>query len=348
MNVVFAGGGTGGHIYPAIALADALGDDARVTFVGTKDRLETTIVPRAGYPLRTISAHPMTRLVSPLVNAKGVAQSIALLRAVKPDIVIATGGYVCFPLVAAARVPGVTKWRVPIALLEPNAVPGLTNRLLAPFVDETWGFGTTGVPVRAALHALPPRADACARLGLDPQKKTLLAVGGSQGARSINAALVRMALDGGISAGWQLLLIAGAAHLEQSAAALAGVPNARVLPYCDAMEDAYAVADLAVARAGAMTLAELAATGVPAILVPYPFAAADHQTANARAVEATGAAVVVADADIAKRLPAIFAEATSPTRFAALGAAAARLRGNDATAAIVARIRALVSRKHGT
>ncbi len=345
MNIVFAGGGTGGHIYPAIAVADALAGEATCSFVGTADRLETMIVPKAGYPLYTVAARPLSGIASPFINAKGLAQSVALLRRLKPDIVIATGGYVCFPLVVAARVPGVTRWHVPIALLEPNAVAGLTNRLLRPFVDETWGFGSTGVPVRAALRNLPSRTDAAARLGLDATKQTLLVVGGSQGARSINGALVQMALSGGIPSGWQLLLIAGTTQAPEIQNALARVPNAHVLAYCDAMADAYAVADLAIARAGAMTLAELAATGVPAILVPYPYAAADHQTANAKVVAAGGAAILLADTEVAERLPAVFASVTASARLGAMRAAAASGHDEDATAAIVARIRALVSRR---
>ncbi|MDQ2991993.1 MAG: UDP-N-acetylglucosamine--N-acetylmuramyl-(pentapeptide) pyrophosphoryl-undecaprenol N-acetylglucosamine transferase [Candidatus Eremiobacteraeota bacterium] len=344
MNVVFAGGGTGGHLYPAIAVADALKHDATVSFVGTADRLEATIVPNAGYPLYTIAARPLTGAASPFVNAKGIAQSIGLLRRLRPDIVIATGGYVCFPLVTAARIPGITKWHVPIALLEPNAVPGLTNRLLTPMVDEVWNATNTGVPVRASLRALPTRADAAERLGLDPSRQTLLVVGGSQGARSINGAVINLALSGGVPAGWQLLLIAGRTNAADATIALARVPNARVLPYLDDMADAYAVADLVLARAGAMTIAELAAVRLPAILVPYPHAAADHQTANARAVAATGAAVLLPDAELVARLPAVFAETLAPARFERLRAAATALDPGDAVAAIVARIRALVSR----
>ena len=344
MNVVFAGGGTGGHLYPAIALADALRAEATVSFVGAADRLEATIVPKAGYPLFTIAARPLTGIASPFVNAKGVAQSVALLRRLRPDIVIATGGYVCFPLVTAARIPGVTKWHVPIALLEPNAVPGLTNRLLAPMVDEVWNAENTGVPVRASLRSLPARDAAAARLGVDPARKTLLVVGGSQGARSINGAVANLALSGGVPPDWQLLLIAGRTNAADVASALARVPNARVLPYLDDMADAYAVADLVLARAGAMTVAELAAVRLPAILVPYPHAAADHQTANARAVERSGAAVLLPDDALVARLPAVLAETLAPARFAALRASATALDPGDAVAAIVARIRALVSR----
>ncbi|MBV8489036.1 MAG: glycosyltransferase, partial [Candidatus Eremiobacteraeota bacterium] len=222
MNVVFAGGGTGGHLYPAIAIADEMaGRGATVSFVGTADRLEATIVPKAGYRLETISAAPLSRRVSislasgALANLFGTLQSFGVLRRLRPDVVVATGGYVSFPLVLAARVLrtfGLS--RAAIALLEPNARPGLTNRLLAPLVDEVWGafaqadprfkgkYVRTGIPVRASLRALPPRDAAVARLGLNPSRKTLLAMGGSQGARTINDALAVLVKSDGLPPGW--------------------------------------------------------------------------------------------------------------------------------------------------
>ncbi|MGA8534952.1 MAG: UDP-N-acetylglucosamine--N-acetylmuramyl-(pentapeptide) pyrophosphoryl-undecaprenol N-acetylglucosamine transferase, partial [Candidatus Tumulicola sp.] len=143
LRVVFAAGGTGGHLYPAIAIADALRDRATVTFVGTADRLETTIVPRAGYTLCTIASRPLRRKLSldlfatVALNATGVLQSLLLLQRLQPDMLVATGGYVCFPVVIAARTLRFLRLsKVAIALLEPNAKPGLTNRLLAPQADE--------------------------------------------------------------------------------------------------------------------------------------------------------------------------------------------------------------------
>ena len=147
MNVVFAGGGTGGHLYPAIAIADELRQrGAQVEFVGTAGRLESTIVPKCGYELHLIAARPLARRFDPSVvttfgaTVAGTVQSLFLLRKLRPDAVIATGGYVCFPLILAARMlRGLRALRGPIALFEPNARPGLTNRLLAPMVDEVWG-----------------------------------------------------------------------------------------------------------------------------------------------------------------------------------------------------------------
>ena len=176
LNVVFTGGGTGGHLYPAIAIAQALGERANVTFIGAADRLEATIVPNAGYPLITVKSAPAKRAYA---NLPGVFEAMSALRRLRPDIVIATGGYVSLPVVLAARILRQFKRiHATIALLEPNARPGLTNRLLAPLVDEVWGafpggdprfagkYVQTGIPVRASLRTLPSRDAAIERLGL--------------------------------------------------------------------------------------------------------------------------------------------------------------------------------------
>ncbi|MGC1381199.1 MAG: UDP-N-acetylglucosamine--N-acetylmuramyl-(pentapeptide) pyrophosphoryl-undecaprenol N-acetylglucosamine transferase [Candidatus Baltobacteraceae bacterium] len=359
MTVVFAGGGTGGHLYPAIAIADALRERrARIAFVGTADRLEATIVPKAGYQLYTIASRALPRRPSfdfvrtIAANVKGTLQSLRLLALARPDLVIATGGYVAFPVALAARIRRLTRRSTaPIVLLEPNAAPGLTNRLLGPIVDEVWNVFGAGVPIRAALRELPPRHEALARLGLDPACKTLVAVGGSQGARAINNALVAMTAEHRLPPGWQLLHLTGRDEYERVRAALERLDgDARkrhmALAYLDEMADAYAAADLMVARAGASTLGELAAVGKPAILVPYPFATQRHQTENASRFEKAGAAVVVTDRDLeAGALPALLARTMEPQRLAALSEGARRLTGSDPLVEILARIDALVPRR---
>lgn len=367
MNILFAGGGTGGHVYPAIAIADALrvlrpaGHDT-ISFVGTRDRIEATIVPKAGYRFASILAKPMARtlssgtVISPFANAIGIVQSLRLLSKLKTDIIVATGGYVCFPLVVAAHIlRSLKKLDAPIALLEPNARPGLTNRLLAPMVDEVWGathdvdshfvgkYVRTGIPVRASMRDLPHRAEAIARLGLDQARLTLLAMGGSLGATRINDAIAWFAKNG-VPDGWQVLSIAGARDAQRMRAQCAANPLVHVVGYVDDPADAYAVADLVLARAGASTLAELAAVGAGAILVPYPFAADDHQEANARAIEATGAAVVVRDAELdGPRLAKLFSG--DGLRLDRVRQAARSSAGPDATVAITARIEALLARR---
>jgi UDP-N-acetylglucosamine--N-acetylmuramyl-(pentapeptide) pyrophosphoryl-undecaprenol N-acetylglucosamine transferase len=364
VNVVFTGGGTGGHLYPAIAIAQALGDRAQVTFIGTADRLEATIVPQAGYTLATVRSRPLTRkpsldlIATAFANARGTLQAMRLLARLKPDLVIATGGYVCFPVVLAARaLRALGRSHVAIALLEPNARPGLTNRLLAPLVDEVWGafpnadprfagkYVHTGIPVRASLRALPSREAAIARLGLSSKRSTLLAMGGSQGARSINDALTVLLKNDGLPAGWQLIHVTGEKEYDRVRAAL-GREEGALRAYLHDVADAYAAADLVLARAGASTLGELAATGKAAILVPYPHAAEDHQRANAAVVAGAGAAVVVDDRELfAGKLRAILADVVQPSRLAELRAAAERGLALDPIATILNRVEALGARK---
>jgi UDP-N-acetylglucosamine--N-acetylmuramyl-(pentapeptide) pyrophosphoryl-undecaprenol N-acetylglucosamine transferase len=358
LNVVFAGGGTGGHVYPAIAIAQALGDRANVTFIGAADRLEAKIVPAAGYPLITVLSAPRAR---PFINVVGVFQALGALQRLRPDIVIATGGYVCLPVVLAARL-----LRRKIALLEPNAHPGLTNRMVAPMVDEVWGafaqadkrfankYVHTGIPVRASLRSLPARDAALERLGLSTKRSTLLAMGGSQGARSINDALTSLVKSDGLPEGWQLIHVTGEQEYDRVKAALSIGPSTSlryarddtVRPYLNDVTDAYAAADLVLARAGASTLGELAATGRPAILVPYPHAAEDHQRANATMLAQAGAAVVVDDRELlAGKLRGVLADVTKPSRLAGLRAAAERGRAPDPLATILARVDVLTMRK---
>ncbi|MHB8177966.1 MAG: undecaprenyldiphospho-muramoylpentapeptide beta-N-acetylglucosaminyltransferase [Vulcanimicrobiaceae bacterium] len=364
MRVIFAGGGTGGHLYPAIAIADALGKSAEITFIGTADRLEAQIVPAAGYRLLTVTAAPLQRgpslgsLRGLAANVGGVTAAMRLIGELRPDIVIATGGYVSVPVVVAARIRRWLGMPVALALLEPNALAGLSNTLLAPLVDEVWGaaftraravrarFVVTGVPVRSALAALPSREAAARRLGLDPSLRTVLVLGGSQGARSLNELVVAFLSASLLPSGWQVLLVAGerdGARLEGLTAHLGAA--VRVVGYLPEMADAYAVADLAVARAGASTLAEFVAVGLPSILVPYPYAARDHQMANARALASAGAAVVVEDAQFdAPRLAREFAALLEADRLQTMGSAARSLGRADPTALILARIEALIKR----
>ncbi len=355
MTVVFAGGGTGGHLYPAIAIADALrARSASVAFIGAADRLEATIVPKAGYPLYTIAGRSLPRRLSLDIfrtiaaNAKGIIQSLRLLAAQRPDLVIATGGYVCFPVALAARIRRLTRSsRAPLILLEPNAAPGLTNRLLAPIVDEVW----RSIPIRASLRSLPARSEAMTRLGLVPSLRTLVAMGGSQGAVTINDAVLGLIAADALPPGWQLLHLTGERDYERVAAtqrARAAVSDARYAarPYLDDMADAYAAADLVLTRAGASTLGELAALGKPAILVPYPFAAEGHQEANAAHFVSAEAAVLLTDRELqGGDLPSLLAATLQPQRLTELTENAQRLKGSDPLTTILARIESLVPRK---
>lgn len=353
MTVVFAGGGTGGHLYPAIAIADAVRQRGTTSiFVGTAGRLESSIVPRAGYTLYTIASQPLPRRMSTAFigsgarNALGIVQSVRLLRRLQPQLVIATGGYVCFPVAVAARLLrefGALK--APIVLLEPNVSPGVTTRVLAPIVDEIWGecggfvkkmrakCRATGVPVRYRRVSLPRREEAAARLGLDAALKTLVVIGGSQGARSINDAVTELAGTSHLPS-WQILLISGASDYDRVRERAVATQRLRVVPYLDDMADAYAIATAVVARAGASTLAELRALAIPAVLVPYPHATEAHQDENARRFAAEAAAVVLNDHELrADRLArAVVETATQSERTVAADPLAAILERIDALA----------------
>ncbi len=366
MRVAFAGGGTGGHLYPAIAIADALRDRATILFIGSRTGIENTLVPAAGYELAVIESRPLQRgsslgaLQTVAANAVGIAQGMKVLRSFLPDIVIATGGYAGFPAMAAARTLRPFGMRARLALLEPNAQPGLANRLLAPLVDEVWGafpdgdpvFGRkyvyTGVPVRSSLLHPNNRIEAARRIGLDPARRTILAMGGSQGARTINEAIAALVTRRALPADWQVLHICGERDYEYMQAAERtpfGENRVVLVPYLRDMADAYALCDLAIARAGASTLGELAALGIPAMLVPYPFAAEDHQAHNARKLADRGAAVVIEDRALdADSLWWTLREVMQTDRLNEMRAAARAFSNRDPVATILARVEALVAK----
>lgn len=312
---VFAGGGTGGHLYPAIALAEELrrqAPDAQVVFVGTPRGLEATVLPRLGWPLHMIAVRGMRRrlapsnLLVPVRAAASLAQSVALLRRLKPAAVIGTGGYVSGPVMVAAWLLG-----LPRLIQEQNVRPGATTLLLARIVHEVHVSYQESIPffrnpdkVRLSgnpVRSRPPeltQEQARAELGLDPRRKTVLVFGGSQGARRINEAFLG-ALPA-LVAKPDVQLIWGTGNADfarvKEAAARFG-ERVLVRAYIDNMYTAYRASNLAVCRAGAITLAELQLFGLPALLVPYPFAAAQHQEWNARTLAQHGAARVVLDSD---------------------------------------------------
>ncbi|MBV8688828.1 MAG: undecaprenyldiphospho-muramoylpentapeptide beta-N-acetylglucosaminyltransferase [Candidatus Eremiobacteraeota bacterium] len=369
MRVSFAGGGTGGHLYPAIAIADALiergklrAQPVEVEFFGTRDRLEARIVPAAGYPLHFVAAASLagrgifSAVRAAFVNAVGVLSAILLLLKHKPLLLIASGGYVCFPVVAAAKsLRAVRLLTTPIVLLEINAQPGLTNRALAPLVDEVWGafdatprkftgkYYATGVPIRRSLQALPDREIAAHRLGIDPLKRTLLVMGGSQGARSINDAVLALMQGGTFPQGWQVLHISGEADFQRVSTLYQQHPIAgKVFPFLAVPADAYACADAVLARAGAATLAELAIVGLPAILVPYPHASEDHQRVNAQQFVTAGGATMIEDGNLsAETLSAALAKLIEPQTLQRMAEATRALGKPNAIDSIIDRVHAL-------
>ncbi len=368
LRVAFTGGGTGGHIYPALGIDDALRAEFapeayEPQFFGSAGGLEADLV--SGMPLTFVPSAPLQRKLSfgtlrtVVRNLWGIAVALVALSRFRPLIVIATGGYVCFPVVVAARILSLLRI-VPcgIALLEINVYPGLTNRLLAPLVDEVWityeasaaAFGRkavrTGAPTRASLRARALPALARERLELDPAAQTIVAMGGSQGARSINEAIAALVTRRSIGTERQVLHICGKRDYEYMRGeerTPAEGNHVRLLAYLDDPADAYGAADIVVARAGASTLAELAVTGTAAILIPYPHAAEDHQTRNAAYFVERGAAVILRDADLdPDNLWWTLRDCLEPVRLQTMRAAAAGLAPADAGGAIVARIERLI------
>jgi UDP-N-acetylglucosamine--N-acetylmuramyl-(pentapeptide) pyrophosphoryl-undecaprenol N-acetylglucosamine transferase len=357
LSVVLAGGGTAGHVEPALAVADALRADvpaARITLLGTAAGLEARLVPARGYSLATIPRVPLPRRLTPellRVPARlrgAVREAGAVLDREAADVVVGFGGYVALPAYLAAR-----RRRLPIVVHEANPLPGLANRVgarLTRHVAVSWPdtklahAELTGIPLRPAILELDRAAErdaARAAYGLDPDRPTLLVFGGSQGARRINEALVAAApaLTG---AGIQVLHATGAAGHDAVLAALpADLPAPYVvLPYLERMQSAYAAADLALCRSGALTCAELAAVGLPAAFVPLPIGNGEQRLNAAPAVDA-GAALLVADADLTPAWVTreVGAVLTDPARLAAMaeGAtlAAARTGHRQAAEAIV-------------
>jgi UDP-N-acetylglucosamine--N-acetylmuramyl-(pentapeptide) pyrophosphoryl-undecaprenol N-acetylglucosamine transferase len=321
--VVIAGGGTAGHVFPALALARRLrAGGADVTFAGTPEGPEARLAVAEGFGFTAVEARPFPREVSagalraPLAAARGVRACRPLVEGA--DVVVGMGGYVSVPPVLAAFAA-----RRPVVLHEQNAVVGLANRLFArwarriglSFAEAASALPrraravVTGNPVREEIVAVRERRDALAAqawdaLGLEPGRRTVLVFGGSQGARRLDeatAGAARLLEDRG---DLQFLVLTGEAHrgVVEEAEGAGGRLRVRALPFLERMELAYAVADLVVARAGASSIAEITVCGLPAILVPYPHATADHQEANARAVERAGAAVVVRDVELTPRV----------------------------------------------
>lgn len=331
-SVVVAGGGSAGHIEPALALADAvrrLCPDARITALGTGRGLDTTLIPARGYRLELIPPVPLPRRPSAdLLRLPGrvrdaVARVRRVLVAVDADVVVGFGGYVALPAYLGAR------GRVPIVVHEANARAGLANKVGARFAARVVaavpgsglaGAQVLGIPLRRAVTTLDRpalRAQARARFGLPDQGPVLLVFGGSQGARTLNAA-VAAALPGLLAAGIAVLHAHG-----RGGAPAPPAPGYVPLPYIDDMHMAYAAADAVLGRAGAMTVAEVSAVGLPAVYVPLPHGNGE-QALNAAPVVAAGGGVLVDDGELTgdRALAELVPLLTDPARLATMGRAA--------------------------
>jgi UDP-N-acetylglucosamine--N-acetylmuramyl-(pentapeptide) pyrophosphoryl-undecaprenol N-acetylglucosamine transferase len=360
VKVLIAGGGTGGHVYPGIAVAEELRrlyPDTTVLFVGGRRGVESHAVPEAGFKIRFVMTRGFPRRAwwrwpgAVIANVIGFAQSLWLVLTERPNVVLGTGGYVSGPISMAAVLLG-----RPLLLQEQNSIPGLANRWLARIADEVHlsfteargYFGrkdnlkVTGNPVRAFILG-GDRATALQEFALADGRPTVFVFGGSRGAHRINEAAIdaMRRLKGRVDV--QFILQTGAQDFDGSRATVESEQlPARVVPYLRQIHLAYAVADLVVCRSGAMTLAEIAACGTPAILVPYPYAAHNHQEVNARNLVERGAASLILDRELtgerlAKEIAHLLADRQTLRRMSAHARTFARLDAAERLARSLAR-----------
>ncbi|MDZ7695179.1 MAG: undecaprenyldiphospho-muramoylpentapeptide beta-N-acetylglucosaminyltransferase [Balneolaceae bacterium] len=315
-----AAGGTGGHVYPAIAIADAIKQQvprAEILFVGTKDHMEWRVVPKAGYNIKGIWISGFHRrltlknLMFPVKLTISLMQSLGIITKFDPHIVISCGGYVAGPIGWVASKRGYT-----LVIQEQNSYPGVTNRLLGKnaeliftaFEDANQYFPeqktkVTGNPTRSELteadHEVAYKA-----FGFDPQQRTMLVLGGSGGARSINEAMAANIKKLHHEQKLQIIWQCGSTYFDKYRNEVDEdrLPNLKLIDFLQNMDQAYAVADLVVSRAGALSCSELALTGKPSILAPSPNVAGDHQTKNARSMADAGAAILAKDAELKSTL----------------------------------------------
>lgn len=319
IRVLVSGGGTGGHIFPAVSIANAVRRryaDAEILFVGALGRMEMERVPAAGYeiiglPVAGFDRKRLWRNFAVIMKLlKSMRRASKVLREFKPDVAVGVGGYASGPMLKAAQKKG-----IPTILQEQNSYAGVTNKLLAKKakticvayegMDRFFPADRiilTGNPVRYEIaNAEGTRREAKEKLGLDPERRLVLVVGGSLGARTINESIIA-SIDKIASSGAYVMLQTGKLYAEECQKAVEGRDDVTATPFISDMATAYRAADLVVARAGAGTISELQLLGVPAILVPSPNVAEDHQRKNAQALVDRQAAEMVLDADAREKL----------------------------------------------
>ncbi len=348
LHILLAGGGTGGHIFPAIAIANAIKKqrpDAEILFVGAKGKMEMEKVPQAGYEIKGLDIAGFNRssliknIGLPFKLVKSFIQVRSIINSFQPDAVIGVGGYSSFPVLRFAQSKG-----IPTFIHESNSFAGKSNILLGKKATKVFVASDgmekffpaskliiTGNPVRAAIaHSNITREEGLKFFGLNADKKTVLVVGGSLGAKSINEAI-----DAGIDEfeqnNLQLIWQTGKPYAAQAKARANGKANVWVNDFIKEMENAYAAADVVISRAGAMAIAEICLVAKPAVFVPYPHAAEDHQTVNAQHLVQKNAGLMVKDSEAKEKLvSSIIALATDETKQIELKQQIAKLGKRDA------------------
>ncbi|MCQ2271208.1 MAG: undecaprenyldiphospho-muramoylpentapeptide beta-N-acetylglucosaminyltransferase [Bacteroidales bacterium] len=322
---IISGGGTGGHIFPALAIANGIKKavpDAEILFIGANGKMEMKRVPEAGYRIEGLDVYGINRSISPRAIVSNLKLPFILMRTMRrakqiisnfnPDMAIGVGGFASGPALKAANSLG-----IPTLLQEQNSYPGVTNKILAPNAKKICvaydglekyfpaeKIVMTGNPVRAEIVNIERKNDkAYSFFGFSKEKKTILVVGGSLGAKTINQCMEK-GLDELEKMNVQLIWQTGESYYKTISPELLARQNERIkiMPFIKNMSDAYSIADVIVSRAGALAIAELCIVGVPTILVPFPFAAEDHQTKNAQALVDKNAALMISDANAGAQL----------------------------------------------
>ena len=324
MKVIIAAAGTGGHINPGIAIANKIMNeekDSEIIFIGTNRGLENDLVPRAGYELKTIEAYGLSKKISidnikkMIKTYKGIGQAKNIVRDFKPDIVIGTGGYICGPTILAAM-----KYKIPTLLHESNAFPGKAVQMLSKKVDAVLvGFEdakksllnaknviVTGTPIKIKKieFSISEKNKILNSIGLNAFKPVVLVFGGSQGAKKINDSMLEI-IQKKLNNNYQIIWAAGPKQYDILKQDLASknvnvdkIENVKILPYIYNMEEVMNVADLIVARSGAMTVSEISNLGKPAIFIPLPNVSNNHQMYNAKVLEKAGSAYILNDNEL--------------------------------------------------
>lgn len=326
MKIIIAGGGTAGHINPGIAIAKYIKSkhpEAEILFIGTGKGLEKELVPREGFRIEFIKARGLNRKISLDIFLtlkdllSGYSEAKRIIKTYKPDVVIGTGGYVCLPVVTVA-----SRLKIPTLIHEANAFPGIANRILGRIVDivavsfkETEKYFRaservvfTGNPVRGEILSTS-REDARIAKNIGHDEILVLVLGGSRGALKINESITDMIINRKGCVPFRLIFATGQVQyetvktkLEQNDLKLQGLQNIEIYPYIYDIPKVMAACDLVVSRAGAITVSEITAVGVPSILIPFPHATENHQECNARTLERQGAAIVVLEKDLSGKI----------------------------------------------
>jgi len=349
-TIVISGGGTGGHVYPAIGIANALcklKNNLRIVFVGTKERLESRVVPQYGFEFITIPVAGFPRKLTlrwiPVIYKliSGLLKSLKILHRLKPVAVVGTGGYVSGPVLFSAVL-----MHIPTFIQEQNAFPSITNRILSRWVNQIYlslkaaekyfqpeKCYVTGNPIRSEFGAAKEKAN-YSELGMNPELITLTVTGGSLGAHAINMAMLDT-LDRlkQYSDRLQIIHQTGAEDFEEVKKQYENSPiKSLVRPYFDEIPKVYGITDIVVCRSGGMTVSEITACGLPAILIPFPYATADHQRFNAQAMVDAGAAVLFLEDELSGELLAktIIEVIDNPERFKKMSEASRKIGKPDA------------------